>query len=617
MTGTVVLAAAIGIMYLASPVFIPIAVAVFLTFVLTPLVRVLEKLKLGRLGSVAIVIILLPLLAAGMGTVLIAQVQEFAQELPTYSENIKTKLHFVLDLNDNSISRPWRRFIEDVSEAWQPRGGDDNATLKSKTASNPDPQSSKPIPVTVRTDSTAWLTHLSGSLFSFLAQCAFAGVLVVFMLCKREDLRNRFIWLVGHGRLTVTTRAVDDATQRLTRYLFTQFTINVVFGVVVSIGLALIGVQHALLWGFLAGVLRYVPYVGAPVAALLPISLSLIQFPGWIPPLLVIGLFTLLEVVTSQVIEPLLFGRSGGVSEVMLLIAAALAAYLWGPVGLILAMPLTVCLVVLGEYVPALEFVAVLLGDRPALSPQVTLYQRLAAHDLDEASHITLAFAEKHQDQVYDDLLLPVLSQARLDYEADNLSQPDLEFLVQGIREIMEDFKDRSTEDSGEKTVSPGGRGRVLGIPARDPLDQLALEMFAAILDPAKWQLEIAPASLLASELIAFVVEQAPAIICIGTVAPGGLAHTRYLCKKLRAHDPDVPIVACNWQAAPESEVHFDKLRASGISQVETKLLQARDHLRSWLPVIAAENTGSDGSLQEARESDSEAAMHGTEIAKV
>ena len=241
-------------------------------------------------------------------------------------------------------------------------------------------------------------------IFESLGQAAFAAVLVIFMLCKREDLRNRFLWLVGHGHLTTTTRAVDEVVQRLSRYLFAQFSINFAYGLALSFGLWMIGVKHAFLWGALGGTLRYVPYIGAPFAALFPIALSLAQFPGWFQPVAVVLLIVILEVVTANVVEPLLFGKSMGISEVTLLISAAIWTYLWGPIGLVLAMPITVCLVVIGEYVPGLEFIAVLLGDRPALKPEISLYQRLTAHDQDEATSLAEAFVAEHSPEaLYDD----------------------------------------------------------------------------------------------------------------------------------------------------------------------------------------------------------------------
>ena len=259
------------------------------------------------------------------------------------------------------------------------------------------PASQKPTAVVLEPESPTWLARLPAllsSLLETLGGLALALVLVVFMLLKREDLRNRLIRLVSHGQITVMTKALDDAGQRISRFLLMQLIVNATVGLSVGLGLLAIGVQYAFLWGFVAAVFRYIPYIGVWIAALSPIILSLAMFEGWVQPLLVIGLFLTIELLASNVAEPRLYGRSIGVSEVALLVAAAFWAFLWGPIGLILSSPLTVCLVVLGKYVPQLKFLDVLLGDEPPLDAHVTFYQRLLARDQDEATQLVLAQAK-------------------------------------------------------------------------------------------------------------------------------------------------------------------------------------------------------------------------------
>jgi hypothetical protein len=269
-------------------------------------------------------------------------------------------------------------------------------------------------------------------------------VLVIFMLLKREDLRNRLLRLVGHGRLTVTTKAVDDAGQRISRFLLMQALINGTFGLSLAVGLFLIGVEYAFLWGFLAAILRYIPYLGTWIAAILPITLSLAMFEGWLQPLLVMALFLVIELICNNVLEPRLFGRSMGVSEVALLVVAAFWAFLWGPIGLVLSNPLTVCLVVLGKYVPQLEFFDVLLGDEPALDADVSFYQRLLARDQDEATEIVLTHVQTlGPEQVYDALLVKALCHVRRDREQDQLTDFDEEFILRATGEIVEDLSER------------------------------------------------------------------------------------------------------------------------------------------------------------------------------
>jgi hypothetical protein len=438
---------------------------------------------------------------------------------------------------------------------------------------------------------------LLGPAAESLGGLALALVLVVFMLLKREDLRNRLIRLVGHGRMTVMTNAVDDAGQRISRFLVMQLIVNVGFGLALSIGLFLIQVPHALLWGFLAAILRYVPYLGTWIMATLLIVLSLALFPGWVQPLLVVGLIGVLELVTANLIEPKLFGHSMGISEVGLLVAAAFWTFLWGPVGLVLSSPLTVCLVVLGKYVPHLEFLDVLLGNEQALDADVSYYQRLLARDQDEATQLVLAQAKTSSlEQVYDGILVPALSYLKRDRARDDLTEADEQFVLRATREIVEDLGERQTAAVKLAAVpSEGSAARaphkvhVLGCPGHDETDRLALEMFRQLLDPGRWDVEVLSIEMLSAEMVALAGQKQPAVVCIAAMPPGGLAHTRYLCKRLRAQLPDAKIVVGRWGLTSDLEQNQEQLREAGADQVEMNLRETCNHLNSWLPVLTQE----------------------------
>jgi predicted PurR-regulated permease PerM len=599
LTGVLVFAVVVFSLYWARTVFIPVAFAIFLAFVLTPLVRILERLRLNRIVAVLVVLILTISLFAAAGLAVFKQARDLAHELPAYTENIKTKIAYLSHLGEGSaVTGQFRQMVNEIASALQSEG----ATVEpQKPGAEPDVapgEEGKPLHVVVDSHSTVWVSRLTSYLnpvLETLGQAAFAAVLFIFMLCKREDLRNRFLWLVGHGHLTTTTRAVDDVVQRLSHYLFAQFIINLTYGLIVSFGLWSIGVHHAFLWGSLGGALRYVPYLGAPVAALFPIALSMVQFPGWMQPLAVIGLIVTVELLTANIIEPIFFGHSMGVSEVTLLISAAIWTYLWGPVGLVLAMPITVCLVVIGEYVPGLEFVAVLLGDRPALRPHVALYQRLTARDQDEASHIAETYVKDRPcASLYDELLIPVLRQARQDASREVLAESDLEFMLQAAREISEEIESLPGKPEESSVPAPTGeRVRIVGLSARDEFDRVVLEMLCRVLPAEKWDLELAPSTLLASEAIPYVETHDPAIVCISCLRPGGLAHTRYLCKRLRTLFPDKHLLVGCWGLNPEEKEDLEALVAAGADKVLSTLAEMRDHLHSWRPVLAdQENAG-------------------------
>ncbi len=456
-----------------------------------------------------------------------------------------------------------------------------------------------PTPVVMEPETPAWVTRLLGFIspvLESLAQAALTMVLVIFMLLNREDLRDRLIRLIGHGRITVTTKALDDAGQRISRYLLTQLLINSTYGLAFGLGLFAIGFQHALLWGFLAGALRYVPYVGTWITSALLIALSLAMFPGWTHTLLVLALIGTLELVTYNLVEPWLFSQSIGVSEVALLVAAAFWAFLWGPIGLILSGPLTVCLVVLGEYVPQLEFLAVLLADQDALDPDVRFYQRLSAKDQDEASQIVSSYIQTTSpEKVYDDLLMPALAYANRDRHRNVLDEDDVQFIWKAMREIVEDLRGEAVEPSSNSALSSTQEGsgsqrlRILGCPARDEADHLALEMLQAILDPRKWELELAPPETLTAEILTRVAREQPAILCIASLPPGGVANTRYLCKRLRARFPDMKILIARLGLRTHLDENRKQLLSAGANDVSMTLLETRAHLNTLLPVLQHE----------------------------
>jgi predicted PurR-regulated permease PerM len=592
---TIVGAAAIGVLYVAQRVLMPVALALFFAFLLTPVVIKFQRWGLHRVVAVLSVTLLTAALFLGFGWLVVSQMVGLAGNLPSYTENINKKIAAVRALGEDTV---WSRLetmihklgVEpDVPEAANPKDG----------LTTPETPIQQPAPVVINQAEKPWLSWLASSVSpaaEFLGQVGLIIVLVVFMLLSREDLRNRFIRLIGHGRLTVTTKAVDDASQRLSRFLLVQLTINASFGLCVTLGLTLIGVDYALLWGFLIGVLRYVPYIGSPIAALFPIVLSIAQFDGWLQPALVAVLILGLELVAANVFEPWLFGHSIGVSPIALLIAAAFWAFLWGPIGLVLSCPLTVCLVVLGKYVPNLEFLTVLLGKEPALAEDFTYYHRLSAHDQDEATDIVLEHIKDHPiDEVYDSLLIPALTYAERDLQHKGLDEDDVHFVHETTREILADVEGVRQERqaaaeppaSTENLRPVPDRVRILGIPARGQSDAIALEMLRQMLEGQPCELIIAGHEVLSSELLTMIEEQAPAVVCIAAVPPGGLARARFLCKRLRSRFPELRLLVGRWGLTTTEEKQDKTLRDAGADYVRNSLVACRDDLVAWLPALA------------------------------
>jgi hypothetical protein len=372
-----------------------------------------------------------------------------------------------------------------------------------------------------------------------------------------------------------------------------QSLINGGFGVAVGIGLFLIGVPYAVIWGCLAAALRFIPYLGAFVALLLPLVLSLAVFPGWLQPALVVSLFLVLELITGWVMEPWLYGQSAGVSPVALLIALTFWTWLWGPVGLLIATPLTVCLIVLGKHLPALRGIVVLMSDRPVIEAKARYYQRLLARDQDEAIDIVETSVNADgRESVYDAVLLPALYYAKQDRDRGLLSEDDAQFVGQATREILDvlahDPPAPSERYGGDLSVSDPSVTpvRILGCPARDETDAVGLEMVRHLLDPARYQIEISGAGMLTAEVVAQVGADRPTLVCIGAVAPGGLSQARHLCKRLRSQHPKLKIVVGRWGLHDEKDTNREHLLAAGADTVETTVLDTQRALAQVGPTL-------------------------------
>lgn len=611
MSRVVIAAATIGAMYWAQAVFIPLALAMLFTLVLTPCVTALHRVGISRVPAVILVVALASSALFGMGWLMTRQFVNLAVELPAYSESIKNKVRGIREWAGGGPNGKVSQLISEVAselrvsgqgqptEPPAPDSAPSDALAKSPTAKTPadvettidslnaTPQRPR---ILVEQVSSSWLAQLSaamGTVGDALATFALAVVLTVFMLLSREDLRDRLIRLIGHGRLTATTRALDDAVTRISRFLLMQVVVNGTYGIALAAGLLVLGVEYALFWGLLAAILRYIPYLGAWIAAAPPILLSFVMSEGLTQPLLVVGWIVLIELVSNNVVEPLLYGRSMGVSTVALLASAAFWAFLWGPVGLVLSSPLTVCLVVLGKYVPQLEFIDILLGDEPALKPFQTLYQRLLARDADEAHEVALAQAQHLPPaEVYDSLLVPAVSLFKQDQERGELDEQDERYIITHLREIIDELGDR-TPAPGEplEGVEPV---RLLACPAHGEIDELALAMLRQQLDPRRWDLRVVGTEVLTGEVIDSVASQRVPLVCIASMAPGGLAQVRYLCKRLRGCHDDLKIVVGRWGAQADGASIDGLLRQAGADDVEHSVQDTLQRLHAQWSLVAS-----------------------------
>jgi len=364
----------IVVLYWAQAVLVPIALAVLLTFVLTPPVNWLER-WIGRVPAVLVAVSLVFIVLGLAGWGLARQMDHLADDLPTYRVNILAKIADVRGAGKGGSVEKLQETIEGIrTELGQ-------SSAQTGTASRPVVVTSELVP---GFSGFSWLGPLLGP----LGTAGLVLAMVIFMLLERRDMRDRLIGLFGHGQLTVTTKAFDEAGTRVSRQLLMQSLVNLVYGIAAGIGLYVLGVPYPFVWAALGAALRFIPYIGPVIGAGAPILVSLAALPGWAGPLWVVGLFVVLELFTNLVLETVLYAGAAGVSQVALLVSLAFWTWLWGPLGLLMATPLTVCLVVLGKHVPGLEFVGLLMADTPALAPEYGYYQRLLARDQSEAADL-------------------------------------------------------------------------------------------------------------------------------------------------------------------------------------------------------------------------------------
>jgi len=560
----------VGIIYLGKAVLVPLALAVLLTFILTPPVTAFQRRGLRRVPAVLAVVGVTLLVAAGVGWGVGTQVARLASDLPTHRDEIQAKLAHLQGSGTGRMSRLLDTFRgpPKVSEG----------TGKQQ----------KDIVVVRQEEPTSFET-MAGVASAVLEPAADAGlvlILVVFMLVRREDLRNRFIGLLGHGRLTGTTRVLVETAQRLSRFLLMQLSVNAGFGIVLGVILLLIGVPYWFLWGFLAMVLRFVPYLGTWLAAALPTVLSFAISPGLGQPLLVLASFILLDLVTANAVEPLLFGHSTGVSPLALLVAAIFWTWVWGPIGLVLSTPMTVCLVVLGQHVPRFRFLSLLLGDQPALAPHASFYQRLLAGDVEEAAAVARAFAKSDGlELVPDEVIIPALRLARRDRERAGLTAQDETFILESTEQVLANLY--ATADTTDESPLP--TTILLGCPSHHRAEELTVQMMEMVLRGTGCRVESVTTRILPVELEARIEREKIALLFISVIPPGGLPQCRYLCRRLRRRFPDLPIVVGYFGKAREFDKLLVQLRAAGASYVNTSIGQTRGQILAMLPTMATE----------------------------
>lgn len=445
-------------LYFGRALFIPLAVAILLTFVLAPLARFLQRLRLGRVPSVIVVVALAFTIIFGLGTIVGQQLTQVVEKLPLYEFNIQQKIQTLR--NSAAQGRTIQHITEFLSSL--------SRELEPKQPANAPaaPEETKPVPVEIHQPPATpvqIISRLFDPLVEPLTASAIVIIFVIFFLLQREDLRDRLIRLAGSHDLRRTTEAIDDAARRLSRYFLAQTALNALFGVIVATGLWIIGLPNPVLWGMMAAILRFIPYLGAFMAAALPIVLSIAVDPGWTVTVATIALFVIVEPLIGQLIEPLVYGHSTGLTPVAVVVGATFWTWLWGPIGLLLSTPLVVCLGVLGRHISWLQFLDVMIGDEPPLTPAQSFYQRALAGDYNEA--VTQAERYLKRERLityYDEVVLQALMLAQIDVRRGTLDEAHIARVNELVRALVLDLADHADEpgrngkaDQEDETTRP------------------------------------------------------------------------------------------------------------------------------------------------------------------
>lgn len=578
-------------LYFARDVFVPLALAILLSFVLTPLVSWLRKLRMGRISAAILAVLFAFGLILGFGSIVANQLSLLADNLPEYRTNVSAKIKALRGTTSGtSVLGRASGVLKDLSgeidvAAGAPKAPPNLTTRASNTLT------AVPVPVEVRAPPLTALQIIQNVLRPLLSPLATTGIVVVFVvffLVQREDVRDRLIRLLGPSDLHRTTQALDDAGQRLSRYLLVQSTLNAGFGVVIGVGLWAIGIPNPILWGIMAMLLRFVPYVGAIIAVLAPATLALAVDPGWTLLLWTLALFIVAEVVVSQWLEPVWCGQTTGLSPLAVLVAATFWTWLWGPIGLLLSTPLTLCLVVMGRHVERLTFLEVILGDRPALTPEENFYHRVIANrPAEAAAHAEDILKEKSLSEYYDTVALRGLELAQRDVNRGFLDHDRRVQIKTVVFEIIDNLRDHSHKPAATDDTPPPAAvfpGAVLCVAGRGSLDEAAAAMLAQVLENDGVAARVAGNQAITTAHIASLDTRDVGIVFLSYLEPGGFSNARYAVRRLRRKLPNVPIIVAFWTLTEDDDRLKDAVAGTGADGIVTSISQAVAHVAGLVP---------------------------------
>ncbi len=575
----------VAVLYWAQDVLLPVAFAGLLAFLLSPLVVRLMRWGLPRVIAILVTVTVAFGIIGAAGWIVATQAVSLVRELPNYEENIRRKIVALKSPATPLVVTRMTGMVENLRREMQ------SPPVLEKVLP-PAPNETNPVPVQVQAaEPTRW--ELARDLVTpILRPLGTAGIVLVFvvaMLAQREDLRDRFIRLISAGRLNVATQAVDDAAARVSRYLGMQLIVNATYGVPIGLGLWFIGIPNALLWGLLATFLRFIPFLGPWIAAIFPVALSIAVDPGWTMLLYTLGLFVLMEVISNNFVEVILYGASTGISNLALLVAAVFWTWLWGAPGLVLSTPLTVCVLVLGNYVPGMSFLSMILGSQPALPPPEQFYQRMLLMDSEDLfEYATKHVAEHSLEDFYEDVFIPALILAEEDRHRGTLPETRQRFIFQTSRDLFDELERaddaRLVADPASRPSFPAGpHGEVLVVPARDEADELIASVLCHLLRRRGIGVSVTPLGADAAELRATERATPPRVTFVSALPPSAVTAARQLCRRLKVDAPASCVMVGVWHYRSSDEELQARMRGSEPDAVVTRLEDAVTRLESAL----------------------------------
>ena len=550
-------------LYYAREVLIPLAMALTLNFLLTPAVIFFERLRLKRISSVILVVFMASAVAGAVGFIVARQLIGVVNDLPNYRDNISHKLAAMNMPTTGPISKTVTsiREIEKTIAKDETQQAETGAAGGRRTGHQSVEIHPEPVIVVAPPESTGrYVSELLKPVMKPLATLGMVLIFTIYMLLKREDLRNRLLLLAGVSRLNLMTQALNDAAERISKYLVMNVLVNASYGVIFAIGLFLLHVPNATLWGALLALLRMVPYAGTMIVGFATIGYTLAVFDGWSHSVWIFLLFAVLEITVSNFVEPHLYGSHTGISALALVAMAIVWTLLWGWAGLVVSTPLTVCLIVFGRYVPQMSFLHILLGEEAELAPEAHFYERLLATDQTEAHNVADRFLESHTlVDLYDGVIMRALIMTEQDRHKGVLDDVRSAYLFQSATELIAELTDYKSplapEPPCDPETAPNRTYPVVCLPANDQADEIAATMLAQLLEQCGHKTLLLPSAALSPEILSRLAEEAGTILCISAVPPFAFAHARTLAIRLRHSLPENRLLIGLWNTAGDKDV--------------------------------------------------------------